>query len=194
MELSMRVKRAIIDRTYQRYQKATKGQKSRILTEFCLTTGYSRHYAGWILKHWGTVVATTQEGSPVRFKVGSKVALPRSGRPTVYDEAFTPSLIELWALFDYLCGKRLVPLLRELIDLLCSSGSFPCSPETHARLASVSPATVDRLLVKERKKLSVHGSSITRPGNLLKTQIPLRTFADWDDAVLRLRRGRSCRS
>lgn len=183
MELSMRVKRAIIDRMYERYQKATKKQKSEILTEFCVTTGYSRHYAAWVLKHWGTIITAKIAGSNVCFKVGSRIALPRSGRPKVYDEAFTHTLTELWALFDFLCGKRLVPLLKELIDLLCSTGGFSCSPEIRQLLSSVSPATVDRLLAGERKRLIGHGSSLTRPGNLLKHQIPLRTFSEWDDAV-----------
>jgi hypothetical protein len=93
------------------------------------------------------------------------------------------TLRELWALFDYLCGKRLVPLLRDFIDLLYASGSFECSQEIRTLLTSVSPATVDRLLADERKKFRVRGSSITRPGTLLKQQIPLRTFSDWSDAV-----------
>ena len=183
MELSMRVKRAIIDRMYLRYRRATKKQKGEILTEFCVTTGYSHHYGAWVLKHWGTIVTAKLSGSLITFKVGSRIARPRTGRPKLYDEAFTRTLAELWSLFDYLCGKRLVPLIRELIDLLCSSGGFSCSPEIQQQLCSVSPATVDRLLSGERKKCIGHGDSLTRTGNLLKHQIPLRTFSEWDDAA-----------
>lgn len=183
MELSMRVKRALIDRMYLRYKRATRKQKSGLLTEFCVITGYSRHYAAWVLKHWGRIVTAKLSGSLITFKVGSRSAKPRTGRPKLYDEAFTRTLAELWSLFDYLCGKRLVPLIRELIDLLCSSGGFSCSPEIHEQLRLVSPATVDRLLSGERKKCIGHGDSLTRPGNLLKHQIPLRTFSEWDDAV-----------
>ena len=78
MELSMHVKRSIIDRTWQRYQHASKHQKSRILTEFCSTTGYARHYAAWILAHWGHTVSTTIAGCEVSYKVGKRVAVPHS--------------------------------------------------------------------------------------------------------------------
>lgn len=183
MEFEMHVKRSIIDRTWQRYRKATKQQKGQILVEFCSTTNYTRHYAAWVLKHWSMTVRTKISGHEVCYRVGARVALPRTGRPRTYDEAFIIALKELWSLFDYLCGKRLVPLLRELIALLCTSGSFTCSQEVQGLLASVSPATVDRVLAPERKKFLVHGTSITRPGSLLKHQIPLRTFSDWDDVT-----------
>jgi len=183
MELSMHVKHSIIDRTWQRYQHASKHQKRQILAEFCTTTGYARHYAAWVLAHWGRTVSTTIAGREVSYKVGTRVALPRSGRPRHYDDDFLLTLRELWALFDYLCGKRLVPLLRDLVDLLYASGSFECSQEIRSLLTTVSPATVDRLLADERKKFHIRGSSITRPGRLLKQQIPLRTFSDWGDVV-----------
>ena len=146
MELSMHVKRSLIDRTWQRYRHSTKQQKSLLLTEFCSTPGYARHYAAWILNHWGTTIRTQVGGQTLCFKVGSRGARPRTGRPRRYDDAFISALRELWALFDYLCGKRLVPLLRELIDLLCTSGGVACSQEIRSLLGTVSPATVDRLL------------------------------------------------
>ena len=46
----------------------------------------------------------------------------------------------------------------------------------------MSAATVDRLLLPERKKLG-GGRSTTKRGSLLKKQIPVRTFAEWNDVV-----------
>ena len=45
----------------------------------------------------------------------------------------------------------------------------------------MSAATIDRVLQPERAKLGVHGRSHTKPGALLKSQIPIRTWAQWDD-------------
>ena len=48
-------------------------------------------------------------------------------------------------------------------------------------MLSLSASTVDRLLAVERKKYEGRGKSTTRPGYLLKKQIAIRTFTDWND-------------
>jgi len=45
----------------------------------------------------------------------------------------------------------------------------------------LNPTTIDRLLEIHRPK-PLRGRSTTKPGTLLKHQIPVRTYADWDDA------------
>lgn len=47
----------------------------------------------------------------------------------------------------------------------------------------LSAATIDRRLAHEREKIRLHGRSHTKPGSLLKAQIPIRTWAEWDDAA-----------
>jgi hypothetical protein len=47
----------------------------------------------------------------------------------------------------------------------------------------MSAATIDRKLAPERAKLVLRGRSHTKPGSLLKSQIPIRTWAEWDGAV-----------
>lgn len=47
----------------------------------------------------------------------------------------------------------------------------------------MSPATIDRKLADERKRMLPRGRSHTKPGSLLKSQIPIRTWAEWDDPV-----------
>lgn len=46
----------------------------------------------------------------------------------------------------------------------------------------MSPATMDRLLTHDRKRINLKSRSRTKPGTLLKHQIPIRTWADWDNA------------
>ncbi|MEK6649048.1 MAG: hypothetical protein AABY37_07045 [Actinomycetota bacterium] len=50
-------------------------------------------------------------------------------------------------------------------------------------LIGMSAATIDRRLARERAKMTIRGRSHTKPGSLLKSQIPIRTWADWNDAV-----------
>jgi hypothetical protein len=47
----------------------------------------------------------------------------------------------------------------------------------------IAPATIDRRLAADRAKLIVAGRSHTKPGTLLKDSIPMRTWAEWNDAV-----------
>jgi hypothetical protein len=54
---------------------------------------------------------------------------------------------------------------------------------TAAQLLKIVPATIDRRLKADRAKLEPRGRSHTKPGTLLKDSIPVRTSAEWDDAV-----------
>jgi hypothetical protein len=183
MELSMQSRREVIGRVYRRYRTASKKQKGKILDEFTKTTGYTRKYAAWILAQWGKSVLISKSGVLLRFKVGARRTRPRSGRPPIYDAAFLAVLKEFWFLFDCLCGKRFVPMIRGILDTMAESGYLECDQHIREALAQVSPATVDRLLAPERKRLMPRGHSMTRPGYLLKKQVPIRTFADWSDAA-----------
>ena len=66
---------------------------------------------------------------------------------------------------------RIVPVLEK-------HGELSVRKETRAKLLKMSAATVDRLLAAEKKKLRLKGRCRTKPGSLLKSQIPIRTFAD----------------
>ena len=62
------------------------------------------------------------------------------------------------------------------------TGERAFAPEVRAKLLRISAATIDRMLAPERARLRIRGRSGTKPGSILKRQIPIRTFADWDDA------------
>lgn len=90
------------------------------------------------------------------------------------------ALLAVWKAANGICSKRLVPFLPELVSAMERFGHLSLPPEVRTRLLSVSVATVDRLLASERHK-DAKGISTTKPGQLLKRQIPVRTFADWND-------------
>jgi hypothetical protein len=115
----------------------------------------------------------------VRGDVGKK--LPRPGRGPTYDEQTVKVLVQVWRIMDYICGKRLAPVLGEMVERLLRHNELRCDAATRKKLARMSAATIDRLLRPERQKYQLKGRSHTRPGTLLKHQIPMRTFSDWDE-------------
>lgn len=81
---------------------------------------------------------------------------------------------------DGICGKRLAAVLPEMVAVLERYGELVLTAEVRRKLCTISAATIDRLLATERRRLEVRGRSGTKPGTLLKHQIPIRTFAEWD--------------
>ena len=100
--------------------------------------------------------------------------------PRVYDEAVRLSLITIWKAANRICSKRLMPFLPEFIPTLERFGHLSLPADVRERLLAMSAATADRLLYRERHPEG-RSVSTTRPGRLLKHQIAVRTFADWNE-------------
>ena len=174
----MKQRQAVTAVTVQRYRQGSKKVKRQILDEFCETTGYSRGYARFVLRNHGRQV-WLRGGKVV---VGDARQRQQRLKPRYYDEPVVQALIKLWQLLNYLCGKRLVAIMPELIAKLEQFGELRLTPLTKQKLLRISAASIDRLLQPERRKQQVRGRSHTKPGTLLKHQIPIRTFAEWDEA------------
>lgn len=82
---------------------------------------------------------------------------------------------------DCICGKRLQPVLNELLRILLKHREIRIKPDTKKKLLRISAATIDQMLRQERKKYELKGRSLTKPGTLLKHQIPIRTFSEWNE-------------
>jgi len=163
--MSMTSKRELLTVVSPRYVIATGAEKQRILAEFVATTGYHRKYALTLLNH------------PPR----SRSRPVRRPREKAYTAVVQHILVRLWEIADRICSKRLVPGLPDLLDALERHSELTLDVPTRALLLSLSPATADRLLAPTRCALLPRGRTTTKPGSLLKHQIPVRTFADWDD-------------
>ncbi|MDP2180991.1 MAG: transposase family protein [Actinomycetota bacterium] len=150
------------------YRRAGKQEKGEILDTLCSITGYSRDHAARLLR----------EGPPPR-----RQPRKRRSRTRTYDADVLFALRRIWATLDGLCGKRLHAALPEMVPAMERCGEFTVSREVREKLLRVSAATIDRLLAPDRAKLALKGRTGTKPGTLLKHQIPIKTFADWDDAV-----------
>ena len=178
MRLTMKQRQAVTAVTVQRYRNGSKKVKQQILDEFCETTGYCRGYARFVLRNYGRQVWLGGK----RMVVGEVHKRQQQRlRPRYYDEQVVQELIKLWQLLNYLCGKRLVAIMPELLAKLEQFGELRLLPSTKEKLLRISAATVDRLLKPERRKHELRARSHTKPGTLLKHQIPIRTFAEWDE-------------
>ena len=149
--MSLQSRRELLSSLQGRYRRADRSLKGQILDEFVAATGYNREYATTLLNH----------PPPKRCKV----AAPRRRKRT-YTTDTQRALTELWKVGGGVCGKRLVPLIPDLLDALERFGELTLAEATKEQLGRISAAT---------------GISTTRPGTMLKKHIPVRTFADWSE-------------
>ncbi len=156
--------REYVEAVRGRYFLAPKREKSKILDEFTKVIGCHRKAAIRLL-HRGN--------RPKRNK--------RRGRPRQYGPAVAAALRATWEATDRLCSKRLHSFLPELITVLRRYGEGTMTAETQAQLCRISPSTIDRLLRPWRQLGGRRPLSTTKPGSLLKSSIPIRTFTDWQE-------------
>ena len=173
----MKERKAVTSVTAGRYRGARKKEKQQMLDEFCRTTGYNRCYARLVLRNHGHRVSVAAN----RAVVGDVEQKQQRLKPKVYDTKVGQALVQIWLLLDYLCGKRLVAILPEIVARLEQFGELRLEPETRQKLLQLSAATADRMLQSERRKHQLRGRSGTRPGTFLKHQIPIRTFSEWNE-------------
>jgi hypothetical protein len=172
----MQQRQAVVAKAAGRYQRSRKKDKSSILSELVELTEYSRVYARRVLRQHGQRLKTGNQTLQADIRKRS-----RGCRAPYYDEPVKVALIKIWRVMDYICGKRLQPALPELVTVLQRHNELQCDAATKAKLQRISAATIDRLLRSERRKYELRGQARTKPGTLLKHQIPIRTFAEWDE-------------
>lgn len=141
----------------ERYLKADKKGKGRLLDEYCTNTGQNRKYAIRKLKR--AAFGEPRERKRRTRQYGSDVRMP---------------LARIWRIFDRPCGQRLRPLLTSELARLRTLGAIRIAPGVEAKLRTISPATIDRLLRPMKGKVKTR-----RDQHLLYKRIPLR-MTEWD--------------
>ncbi len=178
MRLTMSERRSVAKVMAARYRRARKKEKGGMLDELIALTDYNRRYAIGLLGGHGKAITV---GRRLRL-VGDLGRSTQRRRPRIYDGVVLEWLRKIWAILDFVCGKRLAAIIPEVVPVLERHHEIALDAATRQKLFSISPATIDRLLAPERRKFALRGRCGTKPGTLLKHQIPIRTFAEWSEA------------
>lgn len=152
-----------LQRRYSKAGKKDRGQTPGV-DEFVKTTGYHRNHATEVLSG--------------RFRRKERPWKRQRGR--YYTDDDHRALWQVAGWFDQIGSKRLRAALDVELPRLRVQGHLLVSEQTYQHLLEMSPATMDRVrvLIPVKERI-LHGG--TKPGSLLKSQVPIRTYADWDD-------------
>ena len=163
--MSLNARKEFLASVKQKYQDANWIDKGKILDGIVAATGYERKYAIQLLN-----------------KIDLHIPPKKRQTPHNYNEQVRQALLSVWYAANQICSKRLVPFLPHLVEAMERHGHLRLPVDVRERLLKISPSTVDRMLKPEREQTK-QALSTTRRGNLLKHQIQIRTFADWDDVI-----------
>jgi hypothetical protein len=160
-KMSMETRREVVERARRRYRRAGRRYRRVLIEELRRVCGYERKYA---IK----VLTGNRPGPGAR---------PHRGRGRVYGAEEEKILQELWRRSDYPCGKRLVTVVE--LWLPAYERRYGAVEESvKRRLKRMSPATMDRRSAPWRCRLKKRRGG-TKPGSLLRSQIPVRC-GTWD--------------
>jgi hypothetical protein len=165
--MSARSRKELLEQARARYGFRGREGRSRLLNEICALSGYERKY---VIKVLGG-----------RRPLAGERGLRRGGSAPRYTEAERAVLKRIWLYAEQPCGKRLRSILPIWLPHY-EKRHGQLAPGLRSNLLSVSPATIDRLLAPCRATLGSRGRCGTRPGTLLRSQIPVRT-QHWDVSV-----------
>lgn len=154
--MSQKTRVEVLTKLRGRYEKAGAEYKRKLLDQAQELLGYHRKSAIRALR--GPAVVT-----------GPRII---TGRPVKYDSGvLLPWLSPIWAATDYACGQRLVAMLPEWIPAY-EQHERRLPEEARENLLRASSRTLDRLL--EPLRVQRGRRSLTKPGTLLRQQIPIR--------------------
>jgi hypothetical protein len=148
-------KKEYLAKIKDRYRRASRKAKKRILDEFCEVCGHHRKHAIRLLN---------SDGRKKRKK---------PGRPSKYGAEEIQVLERIWEASGYPCSSRLVGMVS--LWLPDYENSYGVLDETvKSKLLEIKPRTLDNVLRATRKKHGIRGLSGTKAGNYLKHSIPLK--------------------
>ncbi len=149
-------RREVLKKLRRRYERAGAEHKRKLLDQAQELLGYHRKAAIRSLR------------APMVEPVPRMI----SGRPVSYEpRVLLPWLRPIWQATDYACGRRLAAMLPEWIPAY-EQHERRMPGEVREKLLTASGRTLDRLL--EPLRGQGVGRSLTRPGTLLRHQIPIR--------------------
>ena len=159
----MATREELLETVGKRYRGSSRTEKSRILEEFAMTTGYHRKTAMRLL----------------RAGPSDKRCAPRPSR-RVYGTAAREALVVVWEASDRVCGKRLKAIIPTLLAAMQHHGHLTLAAGLSELLMTMSAATIDRVLAPQREQCGRRRRQ-SGTATTIRRSIPVRTFSDWND-------------
>jgi len=165
MEKTFKMKyfRSICDR----YHQVSRRCKAKILDEFCKVCGYNRKYA--IAKLNGV------NNDEQHYRQQRQKAVRQ--RPKIYSDQTIELIAKIWEAAQYPCSGRLKAIIPLWLPWI--KKKFVIDEQATGQLLGISPRQMERRLQKLKRKAKQRIYGGTKPGTLLKHQIPIKTD-HWD--------------
>src|SRR5215213_2301913 len=160
--MDMHAREQYLEQVRKEYRRASKKEKTRLLNEARKRTRLARKVLIRKLAH------------PAKLKQSK----PKRG--VSYGADVLTTLVEVWELFDFACGQRLVAALRTEVPRLRAAAQLKCSDDVAGKLAKISASTVDRLLRREKQVRRVNRPRSATVHPLLYQKIPVKVAGEWD--------------
>ncbi len=145
------------------YLTASKPMKGHLLDEAEKRTGLARKY---LIRKLNAPRSLTPR--------------PRRGRQEKYDSAVIAVLVRAWRIFDYPCGQRLAPLLKQEVPRLRQLGELRCGDAVAHKLTEISPRTIDTKLKRQKDYERRNRLTKKKQHPLLYQKIPVKLIDEWD--------------
>jgi hypothetical protein len=154
--MSRKARKEVLGKMRRQYERAGKEYKRKLLDQAQELFGYHRKAAIRALR-------------ALSVPPGPRII---TGRPVEYEPSqLLPWLRPIWEATDYACGVRLAAMMPEWVPAF-EADEKPMPGRVRERLMAASGRTLDRLLAPLRGQGA--GRSLTRPGTILRQQIPIR--------------------
>lgn len=155
-------KRIDWQRIYHKYRRSKAKTRSHILDELCDLTGMNRKYLIRKLN-----------------KKKDGISKRRGVKPIYGPEIYLPIIKPIWLAADQICGKRLKVVLQDWLHFY-EDEYGELEKAIRLRVLQISSATLDRLLKPIKANYKGRGICGTKPGSILKNQIPIKTN-QWEE-------------
>jgi hypothetical protein len=164
--MDLHSRRELMESIAQRYRQASRSSKKRILDEVCAATGFHRKYAI-------TRIHLIETGRRIKPK-------PRRGRGRFYKRETLDIVQKVWEEAGCPWSARLKVILR--LWLRAIRKKYAISRQVEDQMMKISPRTIDRALKGKKREMRVRLYGRTKPGTLLRHQIPIRCES-WEETT-----------
>src|SRR5512135_2615929 len=155
--MSRKSKQEYFEVMYERYHQVSTTEKSHLLDEICRVCHWHRKH---VIRKLNKPLSTTRKRR-------------RPPRGFTYSAAMLSILIAVWKAAGYPWSVRLKALLPVWLPWIRQH--YRLTPALEEQLLAISPRQIDRRLAGQKRRLRHRLYGRTKPGTLLKHQIPIRT-------------------